>query len=195
MNLCWSAAEYACPVWARSIHANKLNPSLPDCCRIITGYRKPANVTSIHLLAGMAPPHSMRTVARTDDSNQPPTLRPCIICSPIEIAEQLHTRSDTARFIAKIHYTADVQQPTNICASYHQIGAESAVYLPAGSEQPLPRWRSMNRLCTGVYRAKTMMMRWGNIENTQSINCDCGEPQTMAHLLCCRLLDKPCSSE
>ena len=33
--LCYSAAEYACPVWARSTHAHKLNPALHDCCRII----------------------------------------------------------------------------------------------------------------------------------------------------------------
>ena len=27
--LCYSAAEYACPVWTRSTHAHKLNPALP----------------------------------------------------------------------------------------------------------------------------------------------------------------------
>ena len=43
--------------------------------------------------------------------------------------------------------------------------------------------------------AKTTMRIWGYIDNTQLVNCDCGEPQTMAHLLCCRLLDEPCSPE
>ena len=33
--LCYSATEYACPVWAWSTHAHKLNPALHDCCRII----------------------------------------------------------------------------------------------------------------------------------------------------------------
>ena len=37
LALCYSATEYACPVWARSIHARKLNPALHDCCRIISG--------------------------------------------------------------------------------------------------------------------------------------------------------------
>ena len=32
LALCYSAAEYACPVWARSTHAHKLNPALHDCC-------------------------------------------------------------------------------------------------------------------------------------------------------------------
>ena len=34
LALCYSAAEYTWPVWARSTHAHKLNPALHDCCRI-----------------------------------------------------------------------------------------------------------------------------------------------------------------
>ena len=63
LALCYSAAEYACPVWARSTHARKLNPALHDCCRIISGCLKPTNLDSVHLLAGIAPPHIRRTVA------------------------------------------------------------------------------------------------------------------------------------
>ena len=37
LAFCYSAAEYVCPVWARSTHAPKLNPALHDCCRIISG--------------------------------------------------------------------------------------------------------------------------------------------------------------
>ena len=61
--LCYSAAEYACPVWARSTHAHKLNPALHDCCRIISGCLKPTNLGSVHILAGIAHPHIRRTVA------------------------------------------------------------------------------------------------------------------------------------
>ncbi|KAI0239736.1 hypothetical protein LSAT2_009540 [Lamellibrachia satsuma] len=39
------------------------------------------------------------------------------------------------------------------------------------------------------------MRRWGYIDDTQSLNCNCGELQTMAHLLCCRLLDEACTAE
>ena len=63
LALCYSAAEYACPVWARSTHALKLNPALHDCCRIISGCPKPTNLDSVHILAGIAPPHIRRTVA------------------------------------------------------------------------------------------------------------------------------------
>ena len=37
LALCYSTAEYAAPVWARSSHANKLNPVLNQSCRSITG--------------------------------------------------------------------------------------------------------------------------------------------------------------
>ena len=47
LALCYSAAEYACPVWARSTHAPKLNPALHDCCRIISGCLKPTNLDSV----------------------------------------------------------------------------------------------------------------------------------------------------
>ena len=58
LALCYSAAEYACPVWARSTHAHKVNPALHDCCRIISGCLKPTNLDSVHILAGIAPPHT-----------------------------------------------------------------------------------------------------------------------------------------
>ena len=63
LALCYSAAEYACPMWARSTHAHKLNPALHECCRIISGCLKPTNLDSVHILADIAPPHTRRTVA------------------------------------------------------------------------------------------------------------------------------------
>ena len=47
----------------------------------------------------------------------------------------------------------------------------------------------------GVGRAKTVMRRWGYLDDAQSVDCDCGEPQTMAHLLSCRLLDEACMAD
>ena len=76
-----------------------------------------------------------------------------------------------------------------------KLGLEAAEALPAGSDQPWLCWRSLNSLRTGIGRAKTTLRRWGCIDNTQSDNYDCGEPQTMAHLLWCRLLEEPCSPE
>ena len=56
MALCYSVAEYAAPVWARSSHAQKLNPELNSACRAVTGCLKPTNVEDLYLLAGITPP-------------------------------------------------------------------------------------------------------------------------------------------
>ena len=39
------------------------------------------------------------------------------------------------------------------------------------------------------------MRRWGYLDDAQSVDCDCGEPQNMAHLLSCRLLDEACTAD
>ena len=58
----YSAAEYACPVWAKSPHASKLDPELNDACRSITGCLRPTNVEELYLLARIAPPDIRRDV-------------------------------------------------------------------------------------------------------------------------------------
>ena len=63
LALCYSAAEYACPVWERSSHSKKLDPTLNDSCRAITGCLKPTSVDSLHVLSGIAPPDIRRSVA------------------------------------------------------------------------------------------------------------------------------------
>ena len=83
---------------------------------------------------------------------------------------------------------------TDVPASVN-MGLEVAESLPAGSGEDWLCWRALNRLRTGVGRAKTVMRRWGYLDDAQSVDCDCGEPQTMAHLLSCRLLDEACTAD
>ena len=75
LALCYTAAEYACPVWSRSVHASKLDPALKNACRTITGCLKPTNTSNLHLLADIAPPKIRRETAskaeRLRQSNDP----------------------------------------------------------------------------------------------------------------------------
>ncbi|XP_030839466.1 uncharacterized protein LOC756419 [Strongylocentrotus purpuratus] len=50
LALCFSAAEYASPVWSRSAHAPKIDPALNSACRAITGCLRPTKVEDIYLL-------------------------------------------------------------------------------------------------------------------------------------------------
>ena len=63
LALCYSAAEYACPVSERSTHAKKLDATLNETCRMITGCLKPTNTNSLPVLAGIAQPDIRRAVA------------------------------------------------------------------------------------------------------------------------------------
>ena len=58
--LCYSVAEYAAPVWARSHHANVLDSELNTACRAINGCLKPTNIEDLYLHAGIAPPDIRR---------------------------------------------------------------------------------------------------------------------------------------
>ena len=60
--LCYSVAEYAAPVWARSHQAHVLDSELNTACRAITDCLKPTNVEDLYLLAGTAPPDIRRDV-------------------------------------------------------------------------------------------------------------------------------------
>ncbi|XP_030750457.1 uncharacterized protein LOC115878186 [Sitophilus oryzae] len=58
--LCFSTAEYACPVWCRSVHAKKLNISLYETCRIVTGCMKPTPLENLYKAAGFTSPDLRR---------------------------------------------------------------------------------------------------------------------------------------
>ena len=71
LELCYSVAEYAAPVWARSHHAHVLDSELNTACRAKTGCLKPTNVEDLYLLAGIAPPDIRRDVcARVEKKKQ-----------------------------------------------------------------------------------------------------------------------------
>ena len=75
----------------------------------------------------------------------------------------------------------------------HGLGVAES--LPAGSGDDWLCSRALNRLRTGVGRAKTEMKRWGYLDDAQSLDCDCGEPQMMAHLLSCGVLYEVCTAD
>ena len=63
LALRYTAAEYACPVWSRFVHASKLDPARNNACRTITGCLKPTNTSNLYLLAGITPPEIKRETA------------------------------------------------------------------------------------------------------------------------------------
>ena len=56
--LCYSIAEYAVPIWARSTYADILDHVLNKACRAITGSLNQTYVENVYLLARIAPQSS-----------------------------------------------------------------------------------------------------------------------------------------
>ena len=130
LALCYSAAEYACPVWARSTHAHNLNPALHDCCRIISRCLKPTKLDSVHLLA---PPHIRRTVACRMERTRQTTDGRHQLFHHQPVVEELHAHSHTARLVCKQHQAAALERQLTDVPSSVKMGLEVAEFLPAGS--------------------------------------------------------------
>nr|CAH7754178.1 unnamed protein product [Callosobruchus chinensis] len=62
--LCFSTAEYACPVWRRSKHAKQVTLALNDTCRIVTGCMKPTPLYLLYQAAGFALPQDRHEAAQ-----------------------------------------------------------------------------------------------------------------------------------
>ena len=64
LALCYSTAEYVCPVWEKSTHVSKLDPALNEAFRSITECLRPTSVENVYILAGIAQPGVRRAVTR-----------------------------------------------------------------------------------------------------------------------------------
>lgn len=60
--LYYSVGEYACPVWRQSSHAKKVDISLNDMVRLITGCLKLTLIEKVQILSGIAPPEIRREI-------------------------------------------------------------------------------------------------------------------------------------
>ena len=172
---------------ARSTHASKLNPALHDCCRIISGCLKPTNLDSVHLLAGYRSSTHQEDCCLPHGTHTPNDRHQLFYHQPA--ASRLKSRKSFMRTATPLDSSASSgrlrlwKDSLKEVPSSVKMGLEVAESLPAGSGEDWLCWRAINRLRTGVGRAKTMMRRWGYLDDAQSVDCDCGEPQTMAHLL------------
>ena len=199
LALCYSAAEYACPVWEHSTHANKLNATLNETCRMITGCLKPTNTNSLPILAGIAPSDIRRAVAsRTERTRQTMDERHPLN-GHLGVVPRLKSRKSFIRCTEPINTTAKAvrlklwrERLEPLDASVHLI-ISADEHLPAGAYYPWTTWKALNRLRTQVGRSRVNMSKWGYSNETET--CDCGIRQTMQHLLVCPMMNTACSPQ
>ena len=61
--LVFSAAEYCAPVWCRSSHTKKLDATLNNALRTVSGCLRATPANQLPILSGIAPPHLRREAA------------------------------------------------------------------------------------------------------------------------------------
>ncbi|KAI4806603.1 hypothetical protein KUCAC02_017421, partial [Chaenocephalus aceratus] len=92
LALCYSAAEYACPVWERAAHAKKLDPALNASCRIITGCLKSTPTDRLYILASIAPPEIRRNAASKKERQQQSTDQRHLLFGHVPAKSRLKSR-------------------------------------------------------------------------------------------------------
>ena len=196
LALCYSTAEYACPVWEKSSHAYKIDPVLNEACRSITGCLKPTNVENLYLLAGIAPPAIRRNVTaqrekhkQINDERHPlyghsaPKKRLKSRNSFLHTTEELTNEPASQRI---------EQWSTHLRAVPHRLLQVPTESLASGASSNWTEWRCLNRLRTKMGRCKHNLKKWKY--NEDDTTCECNkQDQTMEHLLECPLLPQKCS--
>ena len=74
--LCYSVAEYACPVWNRSSHVGKVDTFLNDSKRTISGALNSTPRPWLPVMSGITPPHIRRAAAEQKKYRQILELTP-----------------------------------------------------------------------------------------------------------------------
>ena len=158
LALSYSAAEYTCPVWARSPHVSKLDPDLNDVCRSITGCLRPTNV-ELYLLAGIALPDIRRDV-----------------CARVE----RRSSERPADFPAKVIRCSEWQHRPNLASYNCAVNLDES--LAKRHTSPWAAWGYLIRLRTCVACSKEQRTRWKYLNGDTT--CECGQaPETTKHML------------
>ena len=142
-------------------------------CRAITGCLRPTRVNDLYVLCGIAPaPHIIRAVAshleKHKQENDPRH-------SFLHCIEPIDGRARTRRLTL---WSSHLQ------TTPHKLSFSPKESLSPGSSEAWSTWSSLNRLRTGTGRCKSLMQTWG-FNGYEQTTCECGDEQTMKHLLVC----------
>ena len=200
LALCYSAAEYACPVWERSTHAKKLDAILNETCRMITGCLKPTNTNSLPILAGIAPSDIRRAVASRTERTRQATDERHPLNGDLGVVPRLKSRKSFMICTKHINITAkaarlelwrDRLEPLDTRV-HLDISADE--HLAAGAENPWTTWKALNRLRTQVGRSRVNMLKWGFSNEPETCDwhqADHATPTVLPHDGHCLLSPRP----
>ena len=182
LALCYSVAEYCCPVWQRSTHVSLVDAQLHSSMSLISGTIQLTPLPLLPVLTNIEPP-ALRRRATTDklitqaechrdwplydDVFHPPPLR-LESCKPLW--RDLQTIDITS------WWREDWQSATVVNST---LVIDPTIRLP-GFDLHRCQWSLLNRFRTGQGHCNACHKKWGFTNNEL---CDCGDIQTMSHIV------------
>ena len=195
--LAYSTAEYAAPVWSHSVHTPKIDVVLNDAMRPVSGCLIATPVENLPVFSGIAPANLRRnhqTIKLANKSDESGSLVP----RPTTLRGQRIRRNHFATHAMELQLQHPFQ-PLWIDARWSEQWSSSNSNLkqfidnpsskPTGCDLDRRAWVNLNRLRTGVGRTNYFLHKIGA---ASSPNCECGEPQTINHIINdCRVYKSP----
>lgn len=180
LSLVYSTAEYCAPVWINSTHSKLIDTELNTTMRLISGTVRSTPLNWLPALCDIVPPDIRRKEALLREyvkaMSSPET--PLFIDLQHYVPSRLKSRNPPLVLAEQLFssnwqpsYTPSISSPLFDCSMNRR------------EEFLLPRkiWCNMNRLRTGHGRSRSMMKKWGYINDS---DCVCGHPdQTIDHIL------------
>ena len=182
LALCYSVAEYCCPVWQRSTHVSLVDAQLHSSMRLISGTVQSTALPWLPVLTNIEPPVLWRRAATDklimqaechhdwplyDDVFHPPPLR-------------LESRKPLWRDLQSIDVTSwwreDWQSATVVNST---LVVDPTIRLP-GFDLHRRQWSLLNRFRTGQGHCNACHKKWGFTDNEL---CDRAEIQIMSHIV------------
>ncbi|KAJ8712151.1 hypothetical protein PYW07_004993 [Mythimna separata] len=197
MSLCFSAGEFACPVWHRSANAKQVDIALNETCRIISGCLKPTPLNKLYPLVGIAPPSVRRDVAcAIEKKNQESDSRHPLF-EHKTVPGRLKSRKSFLRGTKAI-LDPPPKERLRLWEEHYLPPPDflkPQEHLPPGHELQWPVWKALNRLRTQVGRCKHNLAKWG-FKDPSDTQCECGASvQNMSHTLECPKCPNTCTLE
>jgi hypothetical protein len=182
LALCYSVGEYCAPVWTQSAHTGLIDVQLNSTMRLITGTLRPTPLPWLPVLSNIEPPALRRKSALDkllakaaahedwglhDDIMNPPPYR---LASRHPLWKDMQPMDSTTRW-RENWKSASVVNSNLVC--------DPAIRQP-GFDLPRRQWSLLNRFRTGQGHCRSCLAKWGQ---ASSDLCDCGEVQTMSHIV------------
>lgn len=198
LSLVMSVADYCSPVWMNSCHTKLVDSQINVTLRLIGGVVQPTQLEWLSVLSNIEPAHILREEAALRECRKIELDTELPIYSDLLTAPpNLRLRSRSPFWIYFRNANSQMDRKTrwkewwnNVSVHNKNLIQDPTAEVP-GFNLPRRIWIRLNRIRTGQGCCAFLLHRW-NI--TESPLCQCGEVQTMKHLVEECLIHRYCGS-